>query len=68
MTADKPKDLRAIIVDSDLVDRALRRAAARALSRHKRLGNSIAVWQDGQVVWIPPEEIVVPEDSELNQQ
>jgi ABC-type proline/glycine betaine transport system ATPase subunit len=34
---------------------------------HKRLGNPIAIWKDGKVVIVPPEEIVIaPEflDSE----
>jgi hypothetical protein len=26
---------------------------------HKRAGNPIAVWRDGQVVWLSPEEIPV---------
>ena len=29
----------------------------KAISRHKKLGNPIAVWEDSKVVWIPPEEI-----------
>ena len=37
-------------------------AAARdAVRRHKLLGESIAVWRDGKVVVVPPEEIVVPD-------
>jgi hypothetical protein len=32
-------------------------AIALAVEEHRRLGNPIAVWRDGQVVWIPPEEI-----------
>jgi hypothetical protein len=31
---------------------------------HKRLGNPIAEWRDGEVVWIPPEEILVDDDAE----
>lgn len=30
-----------------------------ALLQHKRAGNPIAVWEDGRVVWILAEEIVV---------
>lgn len=36
---------------------ALRQAVREALLDHKRAGNSVAVWRDGRVVWIPPEEI-----------
>ena len=31
--------------------------------RHKRLGNPIVVWRDGKVVWVPAEEIQVPDDA-----
>lgn len=39
---------------------ALKEAVAEAIAEHKRRGNSIALWRDGKVVVIPPEEIVVP--------
>lgn len=37
--------------------RALQQAVREALLDHKRAGNPVAVWRDGRVVWIPPEEI-----------
>jgi hypothetical protein len=43
------------------IDRIMRDAVRQALSRHKRLGQSIVVWRDGHVVEIPPEEIPVDE-------
>ena len=36
---------------------AMRQAVREALQRHKRLGNPIAVWRDGRVVWLSPDEI-----------
>ncbi|MBI2824636.1 MAG: hypothetical protein HYX69_08125 [Planctomycetia bacterium] len=52
------------------VERIRRQAAAvlaaaqkgvdKALAMHKRSGNPIAVWENGAVRWIPPEEIDVP--------
>jgi len=39
---------------------ALKEAVAEAIAEHKRRGNSIALWRDGKVIVIPPEEIVVP--------
>jgi hypothetical protein len=36
---------------------AMRAAVREALWRHKQLGNPIAIWQDGRVVWLQPEEI-----------
>ena len=35
------------------------RAGREALARHKALGESVAVWRDGRVVVIPPEEIEI---------
>jgi hypothetical protein len=35
-----------------------------ALIEHKQAGNPIAVWKDGQVVIVPPEEIVIPDDPD----
>jgi hypothetical protein len=39
-------------------------AVREALLRHKQAGNPIAVWRDGRVEWIQPEDIPVdgPED------
>ncbi len=44
------------------IEKILRRAVNRAVLTHKRLGNSIAVWKDGRVVIVPPEEIVISPD------
>lgn len=35
------------------------RAGREALARHKALGQSVAIWRDGKVVVIPPEEIEI---------
>ena len=43
---------------------ALKEAVAEAIAEHKRRGNSIALWRDGKVVVIPPEEIVVPNSGD----
>jgi hypothetical protein len=44
------------------IERAMRRAAAEALSLHKRAGNPVAVWdwETGQVALVPPDQI--PDD------
>jgi hypothetical protein len=41
------------------IERALRQAVRDALHRHKLAGNPVAVWRNGRVIWIPPEEIPV---------
>lgn len=53
------RDLDAILKDTKGIERALRQAEEEALRMHKRAGNPIAVWRDGQVVWLQPEEIPV---------
>lgn len=49
--------------DVPTIMRALRSAVRDALLRHKRDGLPVAVWRDGQVVWIPPEEIPVTDEE-----
>jgi len=50
-----------LITHAEDVEALFRQAVQRALWRHKRLGNSVAVWENGQVVIVPPEEIEVDE-------
>jgi hypothetical protein len=45
------------------IEEILRAAVDHALSVHRRLGNPIAVWKDGQVEIIPADQIVL--SSEL---
>ncbi len=42
---------------------ALRRAIQEALWQHKLAGNPVAIWKDGRVHWVQPEDIPAPEDS-----
>lgn len=49
--------------DDKLIETALRRAARDALLLHKRAGNPMAVWRDGRVVWIAPEDIVIGKEE-----
>jgi hypothetical protein len=39
------------------IDAAHERANRDALLEHARMGRSVSVWRDGQVVWVTPEEI-----------
>lgn len=41
------------------IDEALREAARDARRFHKAIGNPMATWLDGKVVWVQPEDIVV---------
>jgi hypothetical protein len=50
--------------DFGRIERALRAAVRDALQRHKRDGDPVAVWREGRVVWVQPEEIPVPATEE----
>jgi hypothetical protein len=50
------------MVDTALIEDAIRRGVREAVSNHARLGRSVPAWQDGNVVWLVPGEILV-EDS-----
>ena len=46
------------------IDEALKEGARDARRLHKALGNPMATWKDGQVVWIQPEDIKIDDDGE----
>ena len=50
--------------DGHAIDEALREAARDARRFHKAIGNPMATWLDGRVVWVQPEDIQVDEESE----
>ena len=45
------------VEDIPRILKAMTEAVREAVLRHKRLGNPVAVWRDGRVVWLAPEEI-----------
>ena len=45
------------VEDLPRIMKAIREAVREALLRHKQLGNPVAIWRDGRVVWLSPEEI-----------
>jgi hypothetical protein len=49
-----------LLAESTAVETAVRESVREALLMHKRLGNPVATWQDGQVVWIPADQIPEP--------
>jgi len=50
--------------DGLAIDQALRDAARDARRLHKALGNPMATWKDGQVVWIQPEDIEIDDHAD----
>ncbi len=57
-----PQTLAVIMAESAAVEAAVRESVREALRMHKRLGNSVVGWENGQVVWIPAEQIPVDDD------
>ena len=57
------KDIEALFADGTEIELALKKAVRLAVLEHKRAGNPIAEWRNGQVVWVPPEEIEVEENE-----
>ena len=62
--AEQKPDIEALFEGGVEIDRALARGVRDALIRHRKLGQSVAVWRDGRVVEIMPHEI--PEFDEPN--
>lgn len=62
--SDNDKTIDEILQDGARVDRAARRAVRDAVRHHKLLGNPVAVWREGKVVWIAPEDILIEEEPE----
>ena len=56
----EPDRICSAMSDVELIGQALARGAREALLRHKRAGNPICVERDGEIIWIPPDEIEIP--------
>ncbi len=63
MTAETSRegDPTDLVRDHERALMAARRAVYRAWLEHKRRGDPIVVSHDGRAIWIPAEEIVIPE-------
>jgi hypothetical protein len=61
---DKKDRIEQILRDGRRVERAAQRGVRDVLRMHKLLGNPVATWRDGKVVWIAPEDIVIEEEPD----
>lgn len=43
------------IAFAELVERAGKRAVAAAIAEHHRAGDPVAIWRDGDIVWLYPD-------------
>lgn len=57
-------DIAKAFAEGKPIDDAITAGVRAALRRHKMLGQSIAIWRDGKVVIVPPEEIDCDEEDE----
>ncbi len=53
------KSERLLIEFGEKVDESIKKAVNNALLEHQRAGNSVAVWRNGKVVILQPENIVL---------
>jgi hypothetical protein len=53
--SDRRPTIPELFDDGTAIDEALREAARDARRFHKAIGNPMATWRDGKVVWIQPE-------------
>ena len=65
MAAERKHSVAELLEDTDRIEAALRRAAREAALAHKREGLPLVIWEDGEVVLVPPDEIEVPSDGEV---
>jgi hypothetical protein len=63
MSDDVKRSIEEIFDDGRAIDEALKEAARDARRFHKAIGNPMATWADGRVVWVQPEDIVVDDDG-----
>ena len=61
MNDEREIDIDALMRDGTRIDAAMSEGVRQAALRHKQLGFPLVAWRDGQVVEIPPDDIVVPE-------
>lgn len=62
MTSAQRVQMEGALDDKKLIEATLRRAVRKALLQHRRAGNPVAIWKDGQVVWIAPADIKVSDE------
>lgn len=66
MSDDEPDDRSPAerVDDLPAIHEAMARGTRAALLRHKRAGNPVAIWRDGAVVMVAPEDIAVDDEEE----
>lgn len=60
-----PETLAKLMAETAAVEAAIAESVDEALLMHKRLGNPVASWENGRVVWIPADEIPVSDSTHI---
>ena len=47
-----------LLADQQLMTAALGRAVREALMQHAQAGQSVAIWHEGKVTWVPAKELL----------
>jgi len=58
MNEQSQSSIAELLADHSLINEAIRRAVRGAVLQHARAGQPVAAWENGQVVWIPADEIL----------
>ena len=57
MADQQEKNISELVADSDLMTEAIRQGVREELLSHARAGNPVPVSENGEIVWLSPEEI-----------
>jgi len=63
MADKRTKNISELFDDGAAIAQAMNAAVRDAVLQHKQKGLPLVVWRDGQVVWIPPDEVDLGPDS-----
>ena len=61
-THSEAEALNRLHAENAAIEVAMQEAVNEAVLAHKRRGLPMVTWQDGQVVWIPADQLTVPGD------
>lgn len=65
MTEDELDRIDRAFADGTAIDEGIEDGVRAALRSHKRAGNPIVIWREGQIQWIAPEDIPVVDEPSL---
>ncbi|GAB4289202.1 MAG: hypothetical protein Fur0025_23610 [Oscillatoriaceae cyanobacterium] len=63
MTELNDRRIDEVFAQGVLIDQAIKQAIDKAVWEHQQVGNPVAAWRDGKVVWIPPEELKIKPEN-----